>query len=125
MALKQPDLTGLRILVVEDTMLIAELIRDELEGCGCTVIGPVGHLDQGLALASDGPLDGAFLDVNLNGESCYPIAEALEGRGVPFVFVTGYDDLATLPPQYRSTPRLSKPFDPHRLAQLATRHFRH
>ena len=63
-----------------------------LESNGCTVVGPVGRIADGLRLAEQEALDGAILDVNLNGERCFPIAHALRQRGVPFVFLTGYDD---------------------------------
>lgn len=118
------ELGGLRVLVVEDTLLIAELIASALDDCGCAVVGPAGHLERGLSLANSEKLDGAFLDVDLGGESCVPIAQALDARGVPYVFITGYDDLARLPAEYQAHPRLSKPFDPDLLGTLAGRHFR-
>jgi len=102
-------MTGLRILVVEDNFLAAEVVRDTLESFGCEVVGPVGRLDDGLRLACDERLDGAVLDVNLNGDRCFPIAQALLERGVPFLFLTGYDDAAVIPHALRPTPRLAKP----------------
>jgi CheY-like chemotaxis protein len=90
--------TGLRILVVEDNFLAAEVVRDTLESNGCTVVGPVGRIADGLRLAEQEALDGAVLDVNLNGDWCFPIAEALRRRDVPFIFLTGYDDAAITPP---------------------------
>lgn len=54
-------------------------------------------------------IDAAVLDVNLNGEMSYPIADALAARGVPFVFVTGYDKDRMLD-GYRTFPVLQKPF---------------
>ena len=88
------SLEGLRILVVEDNFLAAEVVRDALESTGCTVIGPVARLEMGLQLAEQQQIDGAVLDINLNGDRCFPIAEALRQRGVPFIFLTGYDDAA-------------------------------
>lgn len=32
----------------------------------------------------------AILDVNIGGESVFPIAECLQAHGIPFVFITGY-----------------------------------
>lgn len=118
------ELTGLRVLVVEDMFLVAELIQGELEDRGCHVVGPVGHLAQGLALAESEALHGAFLDLNLAGESSLPIAKALEARGVPYIFITGYDDLTALPAEYRASPRLAKPFDPRELGAMVAKHFR-
>lgn len=116
-------LHGLRVLVVEDTFLIADLIVETLREQGCSVVGPAARLQQGLALVEGQPLDGALLDVNLAGELCYPIADALAHRGVPFVFLSGYGD-AGIPPEYRQVPRLTKPFTLAELVALAGRHFR-
>lgn len=100
---------GSRILVVEDNFLAAEVVRDILENSGYTVIGPVGRLAEGLQLAEQEGLDGAVLDINLNGDWCFPIARALRQRGVPFIFLTGYDDSALIPPELRPVRRLGKP----------------
>lgn len=121
---KAVDLSGLRVLVIEDTLLIAEMIADSLTACGCAVVGPAGQLARGVALATNEAIDGAFLDVNLGGDSCLPIAKALDARGVPYVFITGYDDLALLPAEHHAHPRLSKPFDPDQLCTLASEQFR-
>jgi hypothetical protein len=77
-----------------------------LQDVGCHIIGPVPRLAQGLALATTASLDGALLDINLAGERCFPIAEALAARDIPFAFLTGYGDFA-IPPEYRGAPRLS------------------
>jgi|SRR4051794_37317997 CheY-like chemotaxis protein len=103
------DLTGIRILVVEDTLLIADLIVEQLEEVGCDVIGPASHVERALALVEAERLDGALLDINLRGELCFPIADALAERGVPLAFLTGYGE-SVVPPAYRARPRLSKPF---------------
>lgn len=118
------DLSGLRVLVVEDTLLVAEVICDQLQSCGCEVVGPVARLRGGLALAAAERLDGAVLDVNLAGDFSFPIAAALEKRGVPYIFLTGYDDAAVLPPEYRATPRIQKPFHYRNFVQLVAGHFR-
>ena len=102
-------LAGLRILVVEDNFLAAEVVRDTLERSGCTVVGPVGRLAEGVRLAEQEALDGAVLDVNLNGDRCFAIAQTLRGRHVPFIFLSGYDDSAPVPPELKATQWLSKP----------------
>jgi CheY-like chemotaxis protein len=117
-----PDLHGLRILVVEDSVLIADVIVDALCDCGCNAVGPAARLAQGLMLAAVERLDGALLDVNLAGEPCFPIAAALGARGVPFAFLTGYGEVG-VPPEYRAVPRLTKPFTIDNLMQLVARCF--
>jgi len=100
---------GTRILVVEDNFLAAEVVRDMLESSGFTVIGPVGRVAEGLRLAEQEKLDGAVLDVNLNGDWCFPIAQALQQRAVPFLFLTGYNDASIIPVELRPVRRLGKP----------------
>jgi len=119
------ELRGLKVLVVEDNFLVAELVRSLLEDCGCETVGPAGRVDSALALIEDddGALDGAVLDINLAGEYCFPIAERLHQRGVPFFFLTGYDDGQIIPPQFREVPRLAKPFDNRNVQCVAAEMF--
>lgn len=105
-----PNLNGHRILVVEDEYFIADDLTRALQRRGAEVIGPVPDLAAGLELARREQLDGAVLDVNLGGDMSYPIADALDARGVPFLFTTGYDDWA-LSSDYRGICRIEKPFD--------------
>ncbi len=98
-----------RVLVVEDEVLVAWVLSDMLAGLGCTVIGPAGRVQQALEIIAGQPIDAAVLDVNLNGDFSYPIADALVARGVPFVFSTGYDR-GRLREGYRGFPHLQKPF---------------
>lgn len=102
-------LTGCRVLVVEDEMLIGLLIEDTLQELGCIVVGPVGKLDAALQLATSETLDVAILDVNIRGGHVYPVAEQLQARGIPFVLASGYGDWA-LDAAFRGQPRLNKPF---------------
>lgn len=115
-------LKGLCVLVVEDVFSMAIILESTLQALGCQVVGPVARLDQARQLAATAPLDGALLDVNLNGEAVYPLVEDLKTRGVPFIFVTGYSESA-LPEVYRGLPRLVKPFDMRTLVGLMAREF--
>jgi CheY-like chemotaxis protein len=117
-----PDLQGLRILVVEDMLLVAEVIVEELQDRGCSVVGPAARLAHGLALAAESELDGALLDVNLAGERCFPIADELAKRAIPYVFLTGYGD-AGIPSAYQHAPRLAKPFQPRALIEVVAQSF--
>ncbi len=119
---ERQGLKGLRILVVEDVFLMAEVISDQLAECGCTVIGPVAHLAEAEALAREAPLDGALLDVNLAGEASFPLAAILRQRHVPYVFLTGYDSPAAFPEEYRDAPRLGKPFRYQELVDAMVAH---
>jgi two-component SAPR family response regulator len=100
--------------VVEDEFLLAMELGEILERLGNGVVGPVGRLGEALALASTEQLDGAFLDVNLGTATFAGIAEKLEARGIPFVFITGYEQ-KRLPGSLDAAPRLTKPLDERRL----------
>lgn len=103
-------LRGKRVLVVEDDALFAEALVANLEESGCMVTGPVGNLAQGLHLAEWKSLDGAILDIEIEGGTCFPIARQLLGRGIPFVFLTGLSRPA-VPDELRRVPVLPKPLD--------------
>ena len=103
------DVTGCRVLVVEDETLIAMEIESVLEALDCKVVGPTGKLDTALKLASEEAFDIAILDVTVRGGKIYPVAEQLIARGIPFALASGYGDWA-LPEMLRDQPRLMKPF---------------
>lgn len=103
------DLAGLRVLIVEDEVIIAMLLEETLHDAGCVVIGPVPRVDKAMEVARAEPLDFALLDVNLAGEKVFPVAEVLVERAVPFVFLTGYGR-SGLPATYAQRPALAKPF---------------
>jgi len=113
------DLKGVRVLLVEDQMIVAMQIEDMLRAAGCEVVGPVGTLQAAITLAHEEALNAAVLDINLDGEKVYPAAEELQARGIPFILATGYGE-STLPEQWRDKPRLSKPFQREQLEQLLT-----
>jgi PAS domain S-box-containing protein len=102
-------LVGRRILVVEDMLLAALELDTLLRRAGIETIGPATRLEQALALAQRERLDGAVLDINLDGKMVFPVAEVLRRRGIPFVFLTGYGNMAALPGEFRSERRLMKP----------------
>jgi CheY-like chemotaxis protein len=98
-------------------------MEDMLAELGHAVVGPVARLTKALEIARHEPIDAAILDVNINGEEAYPIAEALAARGIPFFFSTGYGR-GSLPAAYRDRPFLQKPFRQQDLERLFTEAFR-
>jgi CheY-like chemotaxis protein len=108
-----------RVLVVEDEIMIRMLLEDMLADLGYGVAASAGGLNEAIALARNSDFDLAILDVNLNGDSVYPVADLLMERGVPFVFSTGYGDRG-LPEPYRDRPTLQKPFQLSNLESILT-----
>ena len=98
-----------RLVVVEDDYLIRMLLEDMLAELGYDVAAAVGTLAEASELAAHGDFSAAILDVNLDGQEIYPVAEILAKRGLPFVFVTGYGERSLGEP-YRDHPALQKPF---------------
>jgi DNA-binding response OmpR family regulator len=109
-----------RILVVEDDFLVATLLVEILESVGWQVVGPVAHLATALDAAAIEGFDVAVLDVDLGGQTVYPVAEVLDARRVPFVFVTAHGREA-LPPLFCGRPHLGKPFAPGELVCTVAR----
>src|SRR5262245_35128848 len=101
---------GGRVLVCDDNLLIADVVADFLRECGLEPVGPVGRLESAMQMARERALDGAILDINLNGRPCFPVCAILSARGIPFIFLTGYPR-AAIPIEYRSAPLVIKPFE--------------
>src|SRR5712671_4023338 len=101
--------SGKRILVVEDELMIRMLLEDMLGELGYTIAAEAARLDEALAATRNIEFDVAILDLNLNGQTTAPVAEALAARGTPFLFATGYGEHG-LPEAYRDRPTLKKPF---------------
>ena len=112
-----PDLAGLRVLVVEDEMMVSMLIEDMLTDLGCIVVGPAARLDEAIALTESEQIDCAVLDVNLGGQPIFPLADILRAKGAPFAFATGYGD-AGLRDVDKGSPVLQKPFRETDLARI-------
>src|SRR5580704_9531354 len=98
-----------RILIVEDDWLIAQDMSDMVEELGGAVVGPADKLAQGLAIAESEEIAGAILDVNLNGETTFALADRLLANNIPVIFATGYDG-AMLPARFADVDRVPKPF---------------
>jgi DNA-binding response OmpR family regulator len=107
-------LAGWRVLLIEDESLVAMLLEDALVGVGCEVIGLASRFYDAEQKAKSLSFDVAVLDVNLNGKQTLPIAEILLGRGIPFVFATGYG-VGFRPAHFETVPVLQKPFEQHEL----------
>jgi len=115
-----PQLKGLSILVVENDYYLADDASHALARAGARVLGPCAGAAEALALVDRDRPDCALLDVNLGCGPDFAAARALAARGVPIVFVTGYDT-AVIPHDLAEAPCLQKPADPRRIVAAVRR----
>jgi PAS domain S-box-containing protein len=108
---------GRRVLLVEDEALVAMMIQEFLTECGHSVVGPIARASEALLAAKEGDFDSAILDINLGDGMAYPVADILAGRGVPFVFVTGYE-AETVDDRFSGVPVLQKPIERQMLQRI-------
>jgi DNA-binding NtrC family response regulator len=105
----EPHDSQRRVLVVEDEWLIANELEQDLNEAGFSIVGPVGSVERALAAIEAGRIDAAVLDVRLQSEDSYAVAERLQERQIPFLFITGYSSGEIADP-YRRHACLQKPF---------------
>ena len=97
------------ILIVEDEPLIAMMLEDFLLSQGHEVRGPCKSVAEGLAAVEADDFDLAILDVNLKGESVWPVATALRAKDIPFVLASG-GHVEAPPAEFANTPMIEKPY---------------
>jgi two-component sensor histidine kinase/PAS domain-containing protein len=107
-------IAGLKVLIVEDSLLLALELEAGLEDAGVIVVGCAAELSEALSML-DLAFDVAVLDADLNGQSVAPVAEILRQHNRPFVFATGYADKAA--PMGFDAPIVRKPYNVHQIAR--------
>ena len=103
------DLNGRRILMVEDSPVVAPFAADLLGELGCEVVGPAPNLAAARTLIEEEQFDAAPLDVHIRGERVFPLCEMLAAKAVPFVLTSGYADWQ-MTDKWEDRPRLQKPY---------------
>ena len=106
---KQQGLQGRRILVIEESPVVAPFTAEVLSELGCQVVGPAPNMAAARELVEGSEFDAALMDVHIRGERVFPICEMLQARGVPFLFTSGYADWQ-MPEKWQDRPRLQKPY---------------
>lgn len=101
-------------------MLVLLMMEDMLNDLGCESVATAATVDQALALIEAQSFDLALLDMNLNGNQTYSVADALAAHEVPFAFSTGYSGHG-IREGYRERPMLKKPFMEWHLSAVLTR----
>ncbi|HUP67455.1 MAG TPA: response regulator [Sphingomicrobium sp.] len=102
-------LKGRRILVIEDSPVLAPFTADILGELGCDVVGPAPNMATAREMVEAGGFDAALLDVHIRGERVFPLCEVLAANRVPFVLTSGYADWS-MPEKWDDRPRLQKPY---------------
>ncbi|MEJ5977619.1 response regulator [Novosphingobium sp. PS1R-30] len=103
------ELSGKRILVMEQQAMLAQFLTDMLGDLNCRVVGPATRVPQALALLVENDVEAAILNWELGDESSSVVAEELLRRGIPWAFASSRrtSDLAR---RYPDAPLLTKPF---------------
>lgn len=96
------------VLMVEDEAYLAMALEDLLTDAGYHVLG-AARLADALEIADHERVDGALLDINLQGEAVYPLASRLRERGIPFVFASAYSE-RNIPQDFRDCEIVRKPY---------------
>lgn len=113
-------LAGGSIMLVEDEALVAMAVNDSLTSLGFSVIGPFTRVSDASRALRDSQIDAAILDVNLDGEMVYSLAEILIARNIPFVFATGYG-AESIEKRFEHIPVLQKPIEKNTLRRIFVR----
>ena len=103
------NLRGLHLLIAEDEWLLASDLATFFADMGAIILGPVATVEQAGRHAK--AAEAAILDIDLHGRHVFPIADELMRRNVPFVFFSGYDEIA-IPEHLRFASSLSKTSSP-------------
>lgn len=110
-----------RALVVEDEIMVAMHIEDLLIDLGVDVVLLATEFEQAIfSAATQAEIDFAVLDINLGGHASFPVAAILRGRGIPFLFASGYGSKGVIE-DYKDEIRLQKPFRERDLARALAR----
>ena len=101
--------TPSRILIVEDELLIAMELEDVVRDLGCTPVGPAQTTAAALAMLANDEIDVAILDIGIEEDVSFSIADELARSGKSWIFTSGYNP-DVLRGRYADVPLVQKPF---------------
>ena len=102
-------LSGISVLLVEDSLIIALDAEDILQRFGATIT-TASTVDAAHDRLDDTHFDIAILDINLGDQTSFGIADRLADKGIPFFFASGYGEQANLPMEHRPRTVVQKPY---------------
>jgi CheY-like chemotaxis protein len=97
------------VLIVEDEPLISMMLEDFLDSLGHRIAGTCENVPDALERVEQGGFDVAIIDVNLNGQQVWPVADRLAAKGIPYVLATG-GHIEPPPDAHAGVPVLAKPY---------------
>ena len=104
------------VLILEEEILLSTLLEALVREMGATRVFVHSDPDQALTIAREVALDCAILDVHVGGRTSFAVADALQARGIPFLFSSASGHVE-VDERYRNRPWLSKPFGDAELRQ--------
>lgn len=107
----------MRVLILEDEMLLQMQMEMLVEDLGFQVVGPHAAVAPAMADVMADKVDCALLDVNLRGETSWAVADALAAKGVAFALTSG-NNAADLEPRFAGRPVFIKPVDENRVKKF-------
>ena len=105
-----------RVLIVEDEYYLAADLEAALRSQGADIVGPLCELAEAFREVLKGGFDAAIIDINLQGDRAYGIADQLDRQRIPFVFATGYSR-EIIPAGFSGVTRFEKPYDVDAIAK--------
>jgi ActR/RegA family two-component response regulator len=105
------QLAGKRVLIIEDEQIFAEYLADAMTAEGADGVEWAGTVNAALDIIAHTRLDGATLDLKLEREMTFQVADTLAARNIPFVFLTGYG-AADVPARPANVTLVEKPVTP-------------
>jgi len=106
--------SAVRILIIEDSPVIALATEEMLSASGYVPAGPIGNMASALEFAESGEMDAAIVDLNIRGTKTFALFSILKRRSIPFLIMSGYADWK-MPDEWADRPRLQKPFSEEQL----------
>ncbi len=103
-----------RILIIEDSPVIALATEEMISALGHIPAGPLGNMASALEYAESGEMDAAVVDLNIRGTKTFALFSIFKRRDIPFLIISGYADWK-MPDEWADRPRLQKPFSEEQL----------